>query len=169
MGFIKSGLVAGGTYSLIKAASKSAAEYEEQKQKEMENIQPAAQRLRHAAQQRYYLENRRRMGYKDSRQRNNPHAQPSYPLDSNHDSNVNQSKPQAQSKSTYQPSTCRTSTKTMENPPPYEPSPQAQSQSTHQPSMSTRAMENPPPYDQSHPSEMRGDSMAGSDAYSKSK
>lgn len=74
---------------------------------------------------------------------NSPHAQPSYLLHgplSNHSSNMNKSKPQAQS------------------------------QSTHQPSMCTRAIENPPPCDQSHPYEMQLDGKAGSDQeYYKSK
>ncbi|KAJ6073297.1 hypothetical protein N7467_011382 [Penicillium canescens] len=166
MGLIKTGLALGDGFSLIKAASKAATEHEEQKQKERENLQPAYQRLRHASQQQYYLNNKRRMGYKDGSQMNNPHIQPSYPLHgplSNHNSNMNKSKPQAQSQSTHQPSMCCTSTRTMENPPPYDSSPQAQSQSTHHPSMCIRAMENPPPYDQSHPYEIQVDSKAGSD------
>ncbi|KAJ5494641.1 hypothetical protein N7463_010728 [Penicillium fimorum] len=173
MGFIKTGLALGGTYSLIRAASKSAAEHGEQKQKQKESLQPASQRLRQASQQQYYLNNRRRMGYKDDSQMSNLYVQPSYPLHgprSNHDSNVIKSKQQAQSQSTHQPSICCTSTRTMENPPPYDSSPQAQSESTHQPSMCTRAMESPPPYDQSHPYKMEGDSKAGSDQeYYKSK
>ncbi|KAJ6019332.1 hypothetical protein N7522_001399 [Penicillium canescens] len=166
MGLIKTGLALGDGFSLIKAASKAATEHEEQKQKERENHQPAYQRLRHASQQQYYLNNKRRLGYKDGSQMNNPHIQPSYPLHgplSNHNSNMNKSKPQAQSQSTHQPSMCFTSTRTMENPPPYDPSPQAQSHSTHHPSMCIRAMENPPPYDQSHPYEIQVDSKAGSD------
>ncbi|KAJ5827586.1 hypothetical protein N7447_004349 [Penicillium robsamsonii] len=165
MGLFTTSLAVGGTYSLIKAASKAAAEHEEQDQKYKENLQPAAQRLRHASQQQYYLNNRRRMGYKNGSQRKNPDVQSSYPIHgprSNHESSVNKSKTQAQSQSTHQPSICCTSTKTMEDPPPYDPSPQAQSQSTHQPSMCIRAMENPPPYDQSHLYEMQGHSKAGS-------
>ncbi|KAF4759843.1 hypothetical protein HAV15_005879 [Penicillium sp. str.  len=159
MGLIKTGLALGDGYSLIKAASKAATEHEEQKQKQRENLQPVSQRLRHASQQQYYLNNKRRMGYKDGSQINNPLAQPSYPL------HGPKSKPQAQSQSTHQPSMCCTSTRTMENPPPYDPSPQAQSQSTHQPSMcctSTRTMGNPPPYDQSNPYEVQVDGEAES-------
>ncbi|KAJ5497807.1 hypothetical protein N7453_006858 [Penicillium expansum] len=157
MGLIKTGLALGGGYSLIKAASKAATEHEEQKQKQRESLQPASQRLRHASQQQYHLNNKRRMGYKDGSQMNNPHVQSSYPLHgprSNRDSNGNNSKPQAQSQSTHQPSMCCTNTTAMEDPPAYDPSPQAQSQSTYQPSMCTRAMENPPPYDQSPPYEI---------------
>ncbi|KAJ6137528.1 hypothetical protein N7471_004014 [Penicillium samsonianum] len=173
MGLFKDSLALGDGYSLIKAASKAATEHEERKQKQRESLQPASQRLRHISQQQYYLNNKRRMGYKDGSQMNNPHVQPSDPLHgprSNHDSNVNRSKPQAQSQSTHQPSMCCTSTRTMEDPPAYDPSPQAQSQSTHQPSMCTRDMENPPPYDQSHPYDMQVDGKAGSDQeYCKSK
>ncbi|KAJ5199517.1 hypothetical protein N7491_011277 [Penicillium cf. griseofulvum] len=161
MGFSK-GLASGDGYSLIKAASKAAAEHQEQKRKQKESLQPATQRLRHAAQQQFYLDNKRRMGYKDTK-RNNPHTQPSYPLHgspSNHDSNVKKSKEQTQSQSTYQPSTYCTSTRTMDDPPPYDSSPPAQPQSTHQPSMCTRPIENPPPYDQRDPYEVQGDSKA---------
>ncbi|KZN85609.1 Glucoamylase [Penicillium chrysogenum] len=158
MGFIKTGLALDGGYSLMKAASKAAAEHEEQKQKQRENLQPASQRLRHAAQQQYFLNNKRRMGYKDGSQMNNPHVQPSYPPHeprSNHDSNVNKPKPKAQSQSSHQPSIRCTSTRTMDDPPPYDPLPQAHSQSTHQPSICSSAIENPPPYDQSHPYKMQ--------------
>ncbi|KAJ5272155.1 hypothetical protein N7524_005424 [Penicillium chrysogenum] len=166
MGFIKTGLALDGGYSLIKAASKAAAEHEEQKQKQRENLQPASQRLRHAAQQQYYLNNKRRMGYKDGSQMNNPQVQPSYPPHeprSNHDSNVNKPKKQAQSRSSHQPSIRCTSTRTMDDPPPYDRLPQAHSQSAHQPSMCSSAIENPPPYDQSHPYKMQVDGKAGSD------
>lgn len=145
---------------------RAAAEHEEQKQKQRENLQPASQRLRHAAQQQYYLNNKRRMGYKDGSQMNNPHVQPSYPQHeprSNHDSNVNKPKPKAQSQSSHQPSIRCTSTWTMDDPPPYDPLPQAHSQSAHQPSMCLSAIENPPPYDQSHPYKMQVDGKAGSD------
>jgi hypothetical protein len=107
------------------SSTRAYAEREEQKQKQRESLQPASQRLRHASQQQFYLDNKRRMGYKDSSQKSDPHIHSSYPLHgsrSNHDSNVNQSKPQAQSKSTHQPSMCRTTTKTMDDPPPYDPS-----------------------------------------------
>lgn len=95
---------------------RAATEHEEQKQKQRENLQPVSQRLRHASQQQYYLNNKRRMGYKDGSQINNPLAQPSYPL------HGPKSKPQAQSQSTHQPSMCCTSTRTMGNPPPYDQS-----------------------------------------------
>ena len=145
------------------------AEQEDQKRKQREGIQPASQRLRQASQQQFYLENKRRMGYKDTSKINDPYTHPPdlpHEPRSTHDSNVNKSKPQAQSKSTYEPSMRRTTTKTMDGPPPYDPSPKTQSQSTHQPSMcrtSTRTMEDPPPYDQSHPYEMQIDDKAGSD------
>ena len=141
----------------------AAAEHQEQKRKQKESLQPASQRLRHAAQQQFYLDNKRRMGYKDVK-RNDPYAQPSYPLHgspSNHDSDVKKSKQQAQSQSTYQPSTRHTSTRTMDDPPPYDASPQAQSQST-QLSMGTSTMESPPPYEQS-PYGTQIDGEAGSD------
>lgn len=145
------------------------AEQQEQKRKYKESLQPAAQRLRLASQQQFYLENKRRMGYKDSSKKTDPYVHPPdlpHEPRSNHDSNVNNSKPQAQSKSTYQSSMRRTTTKTMDDPPPYDPSPQAQSKSIYQPSMcrtSTRTFEDPPPYDQV-------DGKAGSDQeYSKSK
>ncbi|KUM61469.1 hypothetical protein ACN42_g5637 [Penicillium freii] len=165
MGFLNSSHHSGDSYYLIKAASKAYAEEQEQKRKQREGIQPAAQRLRHAAQQQFYLENKRRMGYKDSSKKKDPYIDPPHESNSNHDSNVNKSKPQAQSKSTYQPSMSRTTTKTMDDPPPYDPSPQAQSQSTHQPSTSrttTKTMDDPPPYDQSPPCEMQVDGKAGS-------
>lgn len=163
--FFKSSTLACHSHTDI-SSIRAYAEEQEQKRKQRESIQPAAQRLRHAAQQQFYLENKRRMGYKDSSKRKDPYIDPPHESSSNHDSNVNKSKPQAQSKSTYQPSTSRTTTKTMDDPPPYDPSPQAQSQSTHQPSMcrtSTKTMEDPPPYDQSHPCEMQVDGKAGSD------
>ncbi|KAJ5521303.1 hypothetical protein N7527_005418 [Penicillium freii] len=163
MGFLNSSHHSGDSYYLIKAASKAYAEEQEQKRKQREGIQPAAQRLRHAAQQQFYLENKRRMGYKDSSKKKDPYIDPPHESNSNHDSNVNKSKPQAQSKSTYQPSMSRTTTKTMDDPPPYDPSPQAQSQSTHQPSTSrttTKTMDDPPPYDQSPPCEMQVDAPA---------
>ena len=152
---------------------RAATEHKEEKQKQRENLQPASQRLRHASQQQYYLNNKRRMGYKDGSQMNNPHSQPSYPLHgprSNHDSNMDKPKAQAQPQSTHQSSACRTTTRTMENPPPYDPLPQAYSQSTYQPSTCSRAIENPPPYDRSHPYGMQVDGKAGTaQEYSKSK
>ncbi|CAI7581421.1 unnamed protein product [Penicillium bialowiezense] len=152
MGFIKTGLVVGDGYSLIKAASKAAAEHEEQKQKQRESLQPASQRLRHASQQQYFLENKRRLGIKDCSQMDKPHVQSSYPRHGPKST-------QARSKSA-QSSRC-TSTRTMESPPPYDASPQAQSQST-QLSMGTSTMESPPPYEQS-PYERQIDDEAGSD------
>lgn len=145
------------------------AEQQEEKRKHKESLQPAAQRLRLASQQQFFLENKRRMGYKDNSKKKDPYVHlPDLPHEprSSHDSNVNKSKPQAQSKSAYQPSMSRTTSKTMNDPPPYDPSPQAQSKSTYQPSMSrtsTRTFDGPPPYDQV-------DGKAGSDqGYSKSK
>lgn len=145
------------------------AEQQEEKRKYKESLQPAAQRLRLASQQRFFLENKRRMGYKDSSKKKDPYVHPPdlpHEPRSSHDSNVNKSKSQAQSKSTYQSPIPRTTTKTMDDPPPYDPSPQAQSKATYQPSMcrtSTKTFEDPPPYEQV-------DGKAGSDQeYSKSK
>ncbi|KAJ9482612.1 hypothetical protein VN97_g10816 [Penicillium thymicola] len=156
MGLIKTGLTLAGTYGLIKAASKCVLQIFKSSMlsalshSHISSIRAAAEREdkkqngQNTSQKQYYPNHNPQMDHMNGNQMNNPHVQPSYPLNeprSDHGSDV------------------------------YEHSPQAQSRSIQQQSRGyTRTMENPPPYYQSHPCEIQGDGKIGSaQGYYKSK